>query len=234
MARPRPPLDGPADLRWTRAEEPSAQGELFGDEAGRPARASTAASSSSTSAPAGSSTRSRAPPPTCPSASRSTRTGAAAMPAPTAHRPDTPVLLAEGRVVRIADLRVGDLVVGTERIGKYRRYVATPVLDHWSTVRPAWRVTLEDGTELIASGDHRFLSPTGAGSTSPAQSTATTGGRTSRWATRSSVIGRVPRAAEDRRRLPPRLPLRHDPRRRVRCSRAGRSSRPLPVGPRGR
>ena len=31
MARPRPPLDGPADLRWTRAEEPSAQGELFGD-----------------------------------------------------------------------------------------------------------------------------------------------------------------------------------------------------------
>ena len=31
VARPRPPLDGPADLRWTRAEEPSAQGELFGD-----------------------------------------------------------------------------------------------------------------------------------------------------------------------------------------------------------
>ena len=63
--------------------------------------------------------------------------------------------------MRIADLRVGDLVVGTERIGMYRRYVATPVLAHWSTVRPAWRVTLADGTELIASGDHRFLSDRG-------------------------------------------------------------------------
>ena len=31
------------------------------------------------------------------------------------------------------------------------------MLDHWSTVKPAYRVTLEDGTELIASGDHRFL-----------------------------------------------------------------------------
>ena len=30
-------------------------------------------------------------------------------------------------------------------------------MDHWSTIKPAYRVTLEDGTELIASGDHRFL-----------------------------------------------------------------------------
>src|SRR5919108_5432245 len=29
---------------------------------------------------------------------------------------------------------------------------------HWSTVKRAYRVTLEDGTELVASGDHRFLS----------------------------------------------------------------------------
>ena len=28
---------------------------------------------------------------------------------------------------------------------------------HWETVKSAWRVTLEDGTELVASGDHRFL-----------------------------------------------------------------------------
>jgi DNA repair photolyase len=35
------------------------------------------------------------------------------------------------------------------------------VLDHWSTVKPAYRVTLEDGTELVTSGDHRFLSDRG-------------------------------------------------------------------------
>ena len=75
--------------------------------------------------------------------------------------PDTPILLAEGRVRPIADLRVGDAVVGTQRVGAYRRFVATPVLAHWSTVKPAYRVTLEDGTELVASGDHRFLTERG-------------------------------------------------------------------------
>ncbi len=75
--------------------------------------------------------------------------------------PDTPILLAEGRTRRIVDLRVGDSVVGTERVGSYRRFVATPVLAHWSTVKPAYRVTLEDGTEIVASGDHRFLTERG-------------------------------------------------------------------------
>ena len=39
--------------------------------------------------------------------------------------------------------------------------MATNVVDHWSTVKPAYRVTLEDGTELVTSGDHRFLSDRG-------------------------------------------------------------------------
>ena len=37
----------------------------------------------------------------------------------------------------------------------------TEVLDHWSTVRRAYRTTLEDGTQLITSADHRFLSDRG-------------------------------------------------------------------------
>ena len=45
--------------------------------------------------------------------------------------------------------------------GKYRRLVSTEVTEHWSTVKPAYRVTLADGTELIASGDHRFLTDRG-------------------------------------------------------------------------
>ena len=40
------------------------------------------------------------------------------------------------------------------RFGSYRRYVVTEVKDHWETVKPAFRITLADGTELVASGDH--------------------------------------------------------------------------------
>ena len=74
---------------------------------------------------------------------------------------DTPILMADGRTKPLAKVQTGDRIYGTERRGRYRRYVATEVLAHWSTVKPAYRVTLEDGTELIASGDHRFLTERG-------------------------------------------------------------------------
>ncbi len=74
---------------------------------------------------------------------------------------DTPILMADGRTRPLADLRPVDRIYGTVREGRYRRCVPTEVLDHWSTVKPAHRITLEDGTELIASGDHRFLSGRG-------------------------------------------------------------------------
>jgi DNA repair photolyase len=75
--------------------------------------------------------------------------------------PETPILMADGRTRLLALLSPGDRIVGTEVRGRYRRYVTTEVLAHWSTIKPAHRVTLEDGTELIASGDHRFLTNRG-------------------------------------------------------------------------
>jgi DNA repair photolyase len=74
---------------------------------------------------------------------------------------DTPILMADGRTKPLADVRVGDAIFGTVFDGKYRRYVTTQVFAHWQTVKPAYRVTLEDGTKLIASGDHRFLTDRG-------------------------------------------------------------------------
>ena len=74
---------------------------------------------------------------------------------------ETPVLLADGRTRPIADLRPGDEIYGTVRRGNSRRYARTTVLAHWQTVKPGYRVTLEDGTRLIASGGHRFLSGRG-------------------------------------------------------------------------
>jgi DNA repair photolyase len=74
---------------------------------------------------------------------------------------DTPVLMADGRTKPIADLRVGDRIYGTELVDGRRRYVTTRVLAHWTTVKPAFRLTLRDGTQLIASGEHRFLTDQG-------------------------------------------------------------------------
>jgi DNA repair photolyase len=75
--------------------------------------------------------------------------------------PDTQILMADGRTKRIADLRVGDSICGTVRRGAYRRFVTTEVLDKWSSIKPAYVLALEDGTELIASEDHRFLTSRG-------------------------------------------------------------------------
>lgn len=74
---------------------------------------------------------------------------------------DTPILLANGGTRRLEDLRVGDAIYGTARRGSYRRCITTRVEAHWATVKEAFRITLADGTELIASGDHRFLTERG-------------------------------------------------------------------------
>lgn len=75
--------------------------------------------------------------------------------------PATPVLLADGTQRPIGELRVGDEIMGTAPHGAYRRYVRTRVLDRWTTRKRAYRVTLADGTRLVASGDHRFLTERG-------------------------------------------------------------------------
>ena len=74
---------------------------------------------------------------------------------------DTPILMADGRTRPIRELRVGDGIYGTVPDGAYRRYVRTEILAHWTSVKAAYRVTLEDGTQLIASGNHRFLADRG-------------------------------------------------------------------------
>jgi DNA repair photolyase len=73
----------------------------------------------------------------------------------------TPILMADGRTKPLAYVRPGDAIYGTVRRGAYRHYVITEVLDHWSTIKPAYAVTLEDETRLICSADHRFLTNRG-------------------------------------------------------------------------
>ena len=86
---------------------------------------------------------------------------------------DTQILMGDATTRAIRDVRVGDSIYGTYFDGKYRRYTKTLVHAHWRTVKRAYRVSLNDGTELIASADHRFLTQRGwkyvAGSSHQAQ-----------------------------------------------------------------
>ncbi len=74
---------------------------------------------------------------------------------------DTPVLMVDGTTRPIRELERGDTVVGTERQGASRRFVSSTVLDQFESLRPAYSVRLADGTELVASADHRFLTGRG-------------------------------------------------------------------------
>jgi DNA repair photolyase len=76
-------------------------------------------------------------------------------------RGDTPILMGDGSARSLAKVNVGSEIYGTIRQGSYRRYVKTKVLAHWSVIKSAYRVLLEDGTEVVAGADHRFLSDRG-------------------------------------------------------------------------
>jgi DNA repair photolyase len=76
-------------------------------------------------------------------------------------RGDTPILMSDGRHKPLADIRPGDWVYGTRRLETYRHYAVSQVADHWETKKLGYRITLADGTELVASGDHRFLTRRG-------------------------------------------------------------------------
>lgn len=74
---------------------------------------------------------------------------------------ETQILLGNGRTTFLADLKIGDEIIGTTRRGFYKRYVKTRVLAHWQTHKPAYRLMLAGGTTITASADHRFLSDRG-------------------------------------------------------------------------
>jgi DNA repair photolyase len=74
---------------------------------------------------------------------------------------DTRILMADGRTRALRDLEVGDRIYGTTDEGVHRRFTITTVLDKWSSLERAYATQLEDGTQLIASDRHRFLTSRG-------------------------------------------------------------------------
>ncbi|MDB5863886.1 MAG: radical protein, partial [Betaproteobacteria bacterium] len=76
-------------------------------------------------------------------------------------RGDTAILMSDGSTRPLEDIRVGDEIYGTAVSDGVRRYTSQRVLAHWSVTKFAHRILLQDGTELIAGSDHRFLTPAG-------------------------------------------------------------------------
>ena len=75
--------------------------------------------------------------------------------------PETLILMGDGRQKPLWQVEVGDEIYGTRTFGRYRRYAKTTVIASWNTRKQAFRITLADGTQLVASADHRFLTERG-------------------------------------------------------------------------
>jgi DNA repair photolyase len=84
----------------------------------------------------------------------------------------TRILMADGGTRPLAGIAIGDRIVGTRlrrvppsevglEVAYERCYVLTEVRACWRTRQRAWRLRLADGTELIASAEHRFLAGAG-------------------------------------------------------------------------
>jgi DNA repair photolyase len=74
---------------------------------------------------------------------------------------DTEVLMADGSARPLAEVKPGEQIYGTGGDGPSRHFVVTEILDRWSTLKPGYRLELEDGTELVSSADHRLLTTDG-------------------------------------------------------------------------
>lgn len=70
---------------------------------------------------------------------------------------NAPVLTPELRSVPIKDIKIGDKVLGVEFDGKYQRITVATVTNKFASIKEAYKVRLEDGTEIICSADHRWL-----------------------------------------------------------------------------
>ena len=77
--------------------------------------------------------------------------------------PETRVLTLTGEQLPIGSVRVGDRLLGFDDelpIGVNRSWRAAEVLAVWHVIKPTVTLTFEDGREVTASADHKWLSKT--------------------------------------------------------------------------
>lgn len=70
---------------------------------------------------------------------------------------DTLILRSDGVNIPLKDIKIGDNIIGVTKDGTFNKYCETKVLNKWKTRKLAFKIILENGIELICSGDHRWL-----------------------------------------------------------------------------
>lgn len=78
---------------------------------------------------------------------------------------DTLILKANMSTVALADVQVGDVLLGVAKLGTGRanknKFVESTVLHKWITRKPVYRITLANGMTARCSDDHRWLTDRG-------------------------------------------------------------------------
>ena len=81
--------------------------------------------------------------------------------------PETKILTTDLRWVGLSEIRVGDKLIGFDESqvdkNQSRHYRDTEVTKYEKLQRPCYRITLEDGVQVTASTDHRWLVQTSRG-----------------------------------------------------------------------
>lgn len=71
---------------------------------------------------------------------------------------DTLILLSDKNTIPIKDIQIGDKIIGLHKSGLF---VNTIVKNKISTIKKAYKIILSDGSNLICSADHRWLTTKG-------------------------------------------------------------------------
>jgi len=74
---------------------------------------------------------------------------------------NTLILMSDFSSKFIRDIEIGDEIVGVSRDKTFNKYVKTIVTDKWKTFKKAYKIVMENETELICSGNHRWFSNRG-------------------------------------------------------------------------
>ena len=70
---------------------------------------------------------------------------------------DTIILRIDGTTTEIKNLNIGDIVVGLTQKGTQWFCTSSIIENIWKTYKQAYKIVCEDGTEVICSGDHKWL-----------------------------------------------------------------------------
>jgi len=67
------------------------------------------------------------------------------------------ILMLDGSSKKLSEIKQGDLIYGVDCSGGYKKLVPASVTAKWETQKEAYEITLGNGTKIICSEDHRWL-----------------------------------------------------------------------------